>query len=72
MSYNLGFLCKILYKCLFSSLLRECIGCFAVSLLNGTGLFILSDNIAVEKDWDIFASSPRRVSTGFTGVVRLG
>lgn len=47
---KLGFLCKILYKCLFRSLLREGIGCFVGSLLNGTGLFLLSDKVAVEKD----------------------
>lgn len=71
-NYKLGFLCKILYKYVFCSLLRENFGCFVVSLLNGSGLLILFNKVAVDKDWHIFASSFRRLSTCFTGVVRLG
>lgn len=60
----------MLHKYLFDDLLREGIGCFVLSLLNGTGLFILSDKVDVEKGWHTFASSSRRLSACFSGVVR--
>lgn len=66
--YNLGSFCRIL----FSTLLREGIGCSVVTLLSGTGFLILSSKVAVEKDRNVFVSSSRRIFACFTAVIRLG